>query len=81
MFSCPITNLNGEKEVSIYDLANLIKKIVEYPGEIIFDASKPSGAKRKSLNDDVIRKLGWEPKVSLIQGITEYVKKLESLTL
>lgn len=81
MFSCPITNLNGEKEVSIYDLANLIKKIVEYTGEIIFDASKPSGAKRKSLNDDVITKLGWKPKVSLMQGITEYVKKLESLAL
>jgi len=81
MFSFPITNLNGEKEISIYDLADLIKKIVEYPGEIIFDASKPSGAKRKSLNDDVIRKLGWKPKVSLIQGITGYVKKLESLAL
>ena len=81
MFSCPITNLNGEKEVSIYDLANLIKNATEYPGEIIFDSSKPNGARRKSLNDDSIRKIGWEPKISLSQGITEYVKKLESLAL
>jgi GDP-L-fucose synthase len=81
MFSYPITNLNGEKEVSIYDLANLIKNATEYPGEIIFDSSKPNGARRKSLNDDSIRKIGWEPKISLSQGITEYVKKLTSLAL
>ena len=81
MFSCPITNLNGEKEVSIYDLAHLIKNATEYSGEIIFDISKPNGARRKSINDDAIRKLGWEPKISLSQGITKYVKELVSLTL
>ena len=81
MFSCPITNLNGEKEVSIYDLAHLIKNATEYSGEIIFDISKPNGARRKSINDDAIRKLGWEPKISLSQGITKYVKDLVSLTL
>lgn len=81
MFSYPITNLNGEKEVSIYDLAHLIKNATEYSGEIIFDISKPNGARRKSINDDAIRKLGWEPKISLSQGITKYVKELMSLTL
>ena len=81
MFSCPIINLNGEKEVSIYDLAHLIKNATEYSGEIIFDISKPNGARRKSINDDAIRKLGWEPKISLSQGITKYVKELVSLTL
>lgn len=81
LFRWPITNLNGEKEISIYDLALLIKKATEYPGNIVFDASKPNGARRKSLNDDLMRKLGWKPKVALSQGITEYVKKLESLTL
>jgi GDP-L-fucose synthase len=81
MFSCPVVNLNGESEISIYDLANLIKTITDYSGEIIFDASKPNGARRKSLNDDLMRKLGWKPKISLSQGITEYVKKLESLAL
>jgi GDP-L-fucose synthase len=65
MFSCPITNLNGERKVSIYDLAKLIKNVTEYPGEIIFDSSKPNGARRKSLNDDLIRKIGLEPKISL----------------
>jgi GDP-L-fucose synthase len=81
MFSNQVTNLNGEKEVSIYDLAYLIKNVTEYSGEIVFDASKPNGARRKTLNDDSIRKLGWEPKISLSQGITEYVKELEPLTL
>jgi GDP-L-fucose synthase len=81
MFSNHVTNLNGEKEVSIYDLAYLIKNVAEYSGEIVFDASKPNGARRKTLNDDFIRKLGWEPKISLSQGITEYFKELEPLTL
>jgi GDP-L-fucose synthase len=81
MFSWPIVNLNGEKEISIYDLAHLIKKATEYSGEIIFDASKPNGARRKSLNDDSVRDLGWVPKISLSKGITEYVKELEPLTL
>ena len=81
MFSYPIVNLNGEKEISIYGLANLIKNATKFSGEIIFDASKPNGARRKSLNDDSIRNLGWTPKISLSQGITEYVKELESLTL
>ena len=81
MFSHPIVNLNGENDMSIYDLAHLIKNATEYSGEIIFDASKPTGARRKSLNDDSIRNLGWIPKISLSQGITEYVKELESLIL
>ena len=81
IFSNQVTNLNGEKEVSVYDLALLIKNVTEYSGEIIFDASKPNGARRKTLNDDAIRKLGWEPKISLSEGITKYVKELEPLIL
>jgi GDP-L-fucose synthase len=81
MFSNQVTNLNGEKEILIYDLAHLIKSVTEYSGKIIFDSSKPNGARRKTLNDDFIRKRGWKPEISLSQGITEYVKELESLTL
>jgi GDP-L-fucose synthase len=81
MFDNEITNISGEKEVSIGELALIIKKAIEYKGELIFDKTKPNGARRKILNDDLIRSLGWTPKVSLDRGITEYIKELEILTL
>ena len=81
MFDNEITNISGEKEVSVEELALIIKKAIEYKGELIFDKTKPNGARRKVLNDDPIRSLGWSPKVSLDRGITEYIKKLETLTL
>jgi GDP-L-fucose synthase len=80
MFDNEITNISGEKEVSIEELALIIKKVIEYQGELIFDKTKPNGARRKILNDDLIRSLGWIPKVSLDRGITEYIKELEILT-
>jgi GDP-L-fucose synthase len=80
MFDLEITNISGEKEVSIEELAFLIKQEVGYEGQLIFDKSKPTGTRRKILNDDQIRMLGWSPKVTLNQGITEYVKELEILT-
>jgi GDP-L-fucose synthase len=81
MFDNEITNISGEKEVSIEELALIIKKVIKYQGELIFDKTKPNGARRKILNDDLIRSLGWTPKVSLDRGITEYIKELEILTL
>jgi GDP-L-fucose synthase len=81
MFDNEITNISGEKEVSIEELALIIKKAIEYKGELIFDKTKPNGARRKTLNDDLIRSLGWNPKISLDQGIIEYIKKLEILAL
>ena len=81
MFDCEITNISGEKMVSIEELALLIKKSTGYLGKIIFDSSKPNGARRKVLNDDPIRMLGWNPKISLDSGITEYIRELEILTL
>jgi GDP-L-fucose synthase len=81
MFDLEITNISGEKEVSIEELAFLIKQVAGYEGQLVFNKSKPTGARRKILNDDQIRMLGWNPKVSLSQGITEYVKELEILAL
>jgi GDP-L-fucose synthase len=81
MFDNEITNISGEKEVSIEELALIIKKVIGYQGELIFDKTKPNGARRKILNDDLIRSLGWTPKVSLDRGITEYINELEILTL
>ncbi len=62
-------NLGVNTEISIKDLANLIKDILGYLGSIKFDASKPEGVQSKLLDSTTIRQLGWAPKVSLKEGI------------
>ena len=64
-------NLGTGKDVAIIELANLIKSIVNYQGEIINDLSKPDGTPRKLLNIKLLTSLGWHYKTSLEQGIRE----------
>jgi GDP-L-fucose synthase len=56
-------------DVSILELANLIKKIVRFNGNILFDTSKPDGTFQKLMNIDLINKLGWYGKIDLEQGL------------
>ena len=62
-------NLGTGEEVSIKQLANIVKKVTGYKGKIIFDKTKPDGIKRKILDCSKIRKLKWSPKINLIDGI------------
>ena len=56
-------------EIAIKDLVMLIKEIIGYRGNINFDKTKPDGNPRKLLNSSKIKKLGWEPKVKLFEGL------------
>ena len=47
----------------------MIKKIINYKGEIIWDKSKPDGTPRKLLDDSKLKKLGFSPKINLENGI------------
>jgi GDP-L-fucose synthase len=62
-------NIGTGADVSIEDLAKLVKEITGYTGEIQHDYSKPDGTPRKLLDISKIRALGWEPKTSLEDGI------------
>jgi GDP-L-fucose synthase len=62
-------NIGANLEISIAELASLIKNIVGFEGEIIFDASKPNGMPRKILDIERFLRLGWRPQFSLTQGI------------
>jgi len=70
-------NYDGEKfvnigvgtDVSINELAHLIKDIVGYQGEIVFDKTKPDGTPRKLMDVSYLHSLGWKHKVNLEQGI------------
>ncbi len=62
-------NVGSGEEINIKDLASLIKKIVKFKGNLIFDKSYPDGVMRKLLNSEKITKLGWSAKVKLIDGL------------
>jgi GDP-L-fucose synthase len=64
-----LLNVGTNSEVSILELGNLIKKIIGYQGNIIFDNTKPDGNPRKLLNSDLITSMGWNPSVSLEKGL------------
>ena len=62
-------NIGTGEEISIKDLAELIKKITSYSGKINWDSSKPDGTPRKLLNADLIHRLGWQHSIVLEEGI------------
>lgn len=72
--SSEIINVGSSEEISIKELAYLIKDIIEYRGEIIFDKSKPDGTLRKVLDGSKMNRLGWKAKVSLQKGLRETYK-------
>lgn len=64
-------NVGSNTEISIKNLAFLIKKIVGYEGEIEFDTSKPNGTPRKLMDSSKIFQLGWKPQMDLERGIKQ----------
>lgn len=64
-----IINVGTGLDVSISDLASLIKDITGYEGAIEYDKTKPDGTPRKLLDIEKIKNLGWKPALSLQQGI------------
>lgn len=62
-------NIGWGREISIRDLANLIKDVVGYNGELVFDASKPDGTARKLLDTSLLTSLGFSPQIPLREGI------------
>ncbi len=67
-------NVGSGQEISIRALAELVKKVVGYRGDLVFDASKPDGTPRKLLDVSKLLALGWKPKVSLEEGIRKAYK-------
>jgi len=64
-----LLNIGSGKEISILDLVKLIKNIINFEGELIFDSEKPDGNPRKLLDSSKINTLGWTPKTELVDGI------------
>ena len=62
-------NIRTGEDVTIKQLAEIIADVVGYDRYINWDATKPNGTPRKVLNVDKIKSLGWQPKISLREGI------------
>ena len=62
-------NVGTGKDISIRELAELIKTIVGYEGNIVFDTTKPDGTPRKLLDLNYVHSLGWHHKIELEEGI------------
>ncbi|MBN1403641.1 MAG: GDP-L-fucose synthase [Opitutales bacterium] len=62
-------NVGSGSEVTIAELAELVKEAVGYEGRIEMDESKPDGTPRKLLDISLIRSTGWEPKIPLKEGL------------
>ena len=64
-----IINIGIGKDLSILELANMVKEVVGYQGNIVWDSSKPEGTPRKLLDVSKIQSLGWKHHINLKEGI------------
>jgi GDP-L-fucose synthase len=71
-------NIGVGEDISIKELAEQIQKVVGFQGSIEWDSSKPDGTPRKLLDISKIKALGWEPKISLEDGIQSTYRWFQS---
>ncbi|MDR0828767.1 MAG: GDP-L-fucose synthase [Prevotellaceae bacterium] len=65
-------NIGTGKEITIKELAHLIKKTVDYQGNIVFDSTKPDGTMRKLTDPTKLHNLGWHHKIDIEQGVEKF---------
>lgn len=64
-------NVGVGKDQTIRELAETVKAVVGYEGELVFDTSKPDGTPRKLVDTNLINSLGWQPTYSLKKGLQQ----------
>lgn len=78
-----IVNAGVGDDVSIAELAEIVKQVVGYEGSIVYDTSKPDGTPRKLLNVDAMKALGWSAKIELQEGVAStynwFLESIENL--
>lgn len=67
--SSEIINIGTGEDITIRELSEIISKVTKFPGFTNWDTTKPNGTPRKLLDVTKIKSLGWEPKISLEEGI------------
>ncbi len=72
-----LVNIGCGEDVTILELAETVKKTVGFEGEIIFDSSKPDGTMRKLMDISKIKSFGWQPSISLEEGIASVYNEIK----
>ncbi|WP_316801184.1 GDP-L-fucose synthase [Pedobacter frigidisoli] len=73
-----LINIGTGEDLTIKDLALLIKDVLGFEGELVFDASKPDGTPRKLMDVSKLHALGWKHKIDLREGIALAYQDFES---
>jgi GDP-L-fucose synthase len=68
-------NVGSGEEITIRDLAELVRSVVGYPGTIEFDPARPDGSPRKLIDSAKLSVLGWQPKMRLADGVAETYRR------
>ena len=68
-FEPPLVNIGAGEEISIRNLAQLIREVVGFEGDVVFDTSKPDGTPRKLLDVGRLKKRGWQASIGLREGL------------
>ncbi|MFM7023966.1 MAG: GDP-L-fucose synthase family protein [Flavobacteriales bacterium] len=81
-----IVNVGFGSDVSIGELAELVKNISGYQGKLVYNTEKPDGTMRKLMDSSFLRSMGWSPKITLEDGIKTvyrnvFIDKTETITL
>ncbi|MFK8011409.1 MAG: NAD-dependent epimerase/dehydratase family protein, partial [Marinicellaceae bacterium] len=66
----PLLNIGSNSDLSIGELASLVKDVVDFKGKIIYDDTKPDGTLRKLMDSSRINQLGWATKTTLRNGLS-----------
>ena len=74
-------NIGSAEEISIKELSLMIKLIVGYTGNIVFDNTKPDGTPRKLLSSTKINQLGWKKTITLEHGLNSAIKDYKNRSL
>lgn len=81
----PVLNVGTGYDIEIRNLATMIQGVVGHEGEILWDFNKPDGTMRKVMDVSKIKSMGWKPRISLVEGITQtykwYLQNINSLKI
>ena len=70
----PLINVGSNEVITIKKLSEMIKKFVNFKGEIVFDRKFPDGTLKKNLDSRIIKNLGWKPKIRLSSGLKVVIR-------
>jgi GDP-L-fucose synthase len=70
-------NVGTGEDVTIREIAEVIRRTIDYQGDIVFDTSKPDGTPRKLLDTARLTALGWQPHMQLADGIKETYERFK----